>query len=99
MNKAATKKRDDTLRQQSPKPVSILSEEGFLREDDDESNKQLRLSPEIGSMVDYHLKDCESLISYEEAKKHREELMKERTVLMADAQSGWQQHPYNFCEQ
>lgn len=94
-----TEERDHALKQLPPKLVSILRKEGLLRDDDDASKTQIRLSAETRKMVDGYFKDSDFLMSYEEARKHREELMKERTVFTADAQSGWQQqHSYNFCE-
>lgn len=94
-----TEERDHALKQLPPKLVSILGKEGLLQDDDDASKTQIRLSAETRKMVDGYFKDSDFLMSYEEARKHREELMKERTVFTADAQSGWQQqHSYNFCE-
>ncbi|KAM5345135.1 hypothetical protein ACJ41O_010997 [Fusarium nematophilum] len=43
-------------------------------------------------------KGVEGLMSVEEAKEHREKLMKQRTVFREGAEGSWEGQDYNFCE-
>ncbi|KAL8284851.1 hypothetical protein RB600_009335 [Gaeumannomyces tritici] len=57
-----------------------------------------RLPEELIQMIQDHVKDDDTLMSEEEARKHRLALMAERSRYHANAITFWSETTYNFCE-
>lgn len=87
--------------------VTLLQEKGVAVPDprvDENSEKDegegMKLPAELMEMVRAHFTTNASkmCMSEKEARKHREELMEERSVYIDKAKDEWQRSSYSFCE-
>ena len=87
----------EALKQRAPGLIEQLKRHGLIV-NDHEDEAQAR--PDLNSRddLDSYFDRSDFFMSYKEARMHRENLMKERTMFTADVRKGWQQYTYNFCE-
>lgn len=81
--------------------VDLLQEKGAVSvANSGEIATDAKLPAELMEMVRGHFKENGEAMpmTLEEAKEHREKLMKERSSFQEDAEQEWQQQTYNFCE-
>ena len=88
--------RQQSARNLPPEILQLLKEKGVLEDVDVEDDCGDRLPPELLERIRQDFKI--NLMTEQQAKDHREELMKARTAFQEEARKEWDDATYNFCE-